>query len=1008
MFKGVAMLFFTFYFASLCMSSVNNLTNGSFERGTDKPDGWSLSGGVGKWENEGYESEHSISVTGTGKDEDSNYWRCDDFKLLPRQQYRVSFFARVSPNASSGNVITGSNIINRDYSIGTKWEKRNFVFTAPDDTSGAFLRFGQWQKSGKVWFDNIDIKPVVAIHRKAENLELGDGETLQDGQYKFRPNFNGEGSNSSRALLSHTVNFNSNRWVMGNNSEVIYHHKIGDFEQNKASVTVEIGYYQGGKCTVEASPDGRDWQLIGTLSGLSHDTFSVPESFFPTKEIFVRLRGVEEDEKSVNFQIYGYSYEAELDKSAPNMVGYTKYMDILVSSDDLDVKILSLGDTLPNFVSLRVTNKTKSDMEKLIFSVEGAEDKLLHKSVSIPAGETKDISMNFNIQKAGDYELMIVLEFPNGPVLHAMRTFFHIPQLYAADYGYLLSKGECSLWWAEGTYKISKERGLPDVSKDGIYISAAKNEYEPFQLVLNADKDMENISIKIDDLKNSEGQAISADNIDISLVGYVYVKVPTDRVGSIGYWPDPLPPYKKPFSLKAGENQPLWITVYVPSDVPAGDYKGKIAINGENWSKDVDLSLHVWDFALPEETHVRTAFGFSPGSVRQYHNLDTNDEFRSVVDKYYQNFANHRISPYDSMSIDPIKVEFTRTDSGEVDVKVDFEAFDRSARRYLDELGLSSFRLPLHGMGGGTFHSRRLGEIAGYQQGTPEHEAAFTKYLRQVQDHLEANGWLDKTYTYWFDEPDPKDYDFVKDGMALIHKAAPKITRMLTEQPEPELYGYVEIWCPVTFNYNHERAEERRKEGEQFWWYVCTGPKEPYCTLFIDHYATEMRLWLWQTYKYKVEGILVWQSNYWTSNLVFPPPSRQNPYDDPMSYQTGYGRPVGYIGYWGNGDGRFLYPPLEAMAENVKSLDGPVNSIRWEMLREGIEDYEYFWLLSDTIKRLKGKNVINPLIDEASKLLEIPENVVKSMTEFTIDPKPIYEHRQKIAQMIEKLMDVEY
>jgi hypothetical protein len=282
----------------------------------------------------------------------------------------------------------------------------------------------------------------------------------------------------------------------------------------------------------------------------------------------------------------------------------------------------------------------------------------------------------------------------------------------------------------------------------------------------------------------------------------------------------------------------------------------------------------------------------------------------------------------------------------------------------------------------------------------------FTSYLRQIQDHLEANGWLDNAYVYWFDEPAPRDYEFVKDGMELIHRAAPKITRLLTEQPEPELYGSVDRWCPVTRNYNHERAEERRKAGEHFWWYVCTGPKEPYCTLFIDHYATEMRLWLWQTWKYKVNGILVWQTNYWTSPLAFPAPALQNPYDDPMSYQTGYGRPVGYIGYWGNGDGRFLYPPVEAVGdEGIKSLSGPVNSIRWEMIREGIEDYEYFWMLAEKIKHLKENGRHPELAAEAEKLLNVPESVVKSMTEFTIKPQPIYAHRERIAGMIEKVCE---
>jgi hypothetical protein len=987
--------------ASVCLAQPPIPPNGSFEEGDESPTGWSLSGGSGRWEQEGYSGNRSVSVTGTG--EDSNYWLCDSYKLGPRRTYRVAFVSKVSPDATGGNVITGLNVINRDYSIGTDWEEHSFVFTTPDNTDNVFLRFGQWQKDGKVWFDNIQLKPVIALHHRQKGVELGAGEIIQDGVYKARPNFRSEGTNSSRILFSHTSSFNSTRWTPGNDAEVIYHHKVGDYKQKDGKVSVEIGYYQRGKCLIEASSDNQNWNLIGEISGLTRETFNIPDNLFPAEEIYIRLRGAGKDGESASLQIYGYEYEANLaGDSIPDMEGSAKYLDIMKSSESLDMEVLSLGDLKPgydNSAHLRLTNKTSREMPlTLSLSISGAESADFTESTNITARESKDLYVNYEISKAGDFALSVSAIDAKGDVLNAVKTFFQVPQLYAADYGYLLSRGEkCSIWWAEGTHKISRERPVPKGRANEVYISAARNEYEPFQVVLKPTGDMGNISVDMEDLTDSEGNSISRDNVEIARVGYVYVKVPTDKVGCVGYWPDPLPPYKKPFSVKAGQNQPLWITVYVPKETPAGDYRGNLTVSSEGWSEKIDIHLHVWNFSLPEETHVRSGFGFSIGNVKLYHHLETDEEVREVADKYYQSFAAHRISPYYPMS--PIKVEFTENDA-----KVDFEAFDRSAKRYLDEFGFTGFRLPLRGMGGGTFHSRHLGNIAGYEQGTPEHEALFTSYLRQIQDHLEANGWLDKAYVYWFDEPSPRDYDFVKDGMSLIHRAAPKITRLLTEQPVPELYGSVDLWCPVTYNYNHEIAEERRESGEHFWWYVCTGPKEPYVTLFIDHYATEMRLWLWQTWKYKVEGILIWQSNYWTSSLVFPSPSYQNPYEDPMSYQTGYGRPVGYVGYWGNGDGRFFYPPVEAMEDReTKCLSEPVSSIRWELLREGIEDYEYFWLLRERIRNLKESGKGSESLSEAEKLLEVPENIVKNMTEFTIDPNPIYSHREKIARMIEEL-----
>ena len=996
-------LIMSLFVSKTCMSQ--NL-NGTFERGILKPDGWSLSSGTGAWENEGYEGIHSISVTGTGRESDSNYWKSDNYKLLPKQSYRVSFMAKISPGASGGTIVAGSNVANRDFSVGTQWEKRSFIFTTPADTSNAFIRFGQWQKNGKVWFDNVEVNPVVPTYKVKDNISLGTGERIEKGIYSFRPDFGGDNANSSRPLFSHTAGFNSNRWLIDSASEIIYRHQISGYRQKSASIGVQIGYYLSGKCIVDVSIDNKNWQTIGELTGLGGKEFDVPETLFPAEEIFVRLYGSSLDEKPAYFQIYGYSYTANLDgTSIPDMIGETYYSEVNKISKSLDVQILSLGDLKPsgnNSILLKLENKGRSPIRLSVsLSLKGPENaEFTTQEFSVRPEVSRNVNIKYDIRKSGDYELSISANTPEKNPLYFAKTFFRVPFLYSADYGYLISDSkECSLWWAEGTYKISKERPSPTKKNEKIRINCAKNEYEPFQIVITPKTDIKNIAIQTESLVNSSGYAIT--DIKVSLVKYVYIKTPTDRLGSIGYYPDPLPPYQTPFSVKAGENQPIWVTIYVPPDAPAGDYKGKISIFSGSWLQEAEVNLHVWDFTLPKETHVQSAFGFSPWLVKRYHNLESDEELKKVVHEYYKNFASHRISPYNPT--DPIHVKFDPSDPD--NVKIDFSDFDKTAKLYLDEMKFNSLQVPIQGMGGGTFHSRHLGEIAGYKQGTPEYERMFKSYLSQIQDHLEANGWLDKAYIYWFDEPDPKDYDFVKEGMDLLKRAAPKMTRFLTEQPEPELYGSVDLWCPVTSEYNHERAEERRKVGERFWWYICTGPKEPYCTLFIDHYATELRIWLWQTWKYKVEGILVWQSNYWTSPLVYPEPKLQNPYEDPMSYVSGYGNPVGYVGYWGNGDGRFIYPPVSAM-EGQKSLSGPVNSIRWEMLREGIEDYEYFYMLNDLVNKLKGTEegmTASPLIDEAIEFLSVPDEVTSSMTSFTTDPKPIYTHRENLARMIEEL-----
>ena len=340
--------------------------------------------------------------------------------------------------------------------------------------------------------------------------------------------------------------------------------------------------------------------------------------------------------------------------------------------------------------------------------------------------------------------------------------------------------------------------------------------------------------------------------------------------------------------------------------------------------------------------------------------------------------------------------------------EIDWTAWDKAMEIVYDRYHFNSFALPIPGMGGGTFHARYEPSLLGYREHTPEYQTAFRACVGAMQEHLRRKGWLKDAFVYWFDEPDPKDYEFVMNGFKKLKEAGPGIQRMLTEQPESELVGGPNLWCPVTPEYNHVKAEERRQAGEKFWWYVCTWPTAPYTGLFIDHPATELRVWLWQTWKRKIDGILIWQTNYWTSNAAYPDPDHpQNPYEDPMGWTSGYSTPAGTKSPWGNGDGRFIYPPEAAasgrQAETV--LDGPVDSIRLEMLRDGIEDYEYLAILRRLLNQHGSKLAKDKRKDYAA-LLEVPEDITKSLTSFTKDPTPIESRRRAIAQAIEELAEI--
>jgi Domain of unknown function (DUF4091) len=573
--------------------------------------------------------------------------------------------------------------------------------------------------------------------------------------------------------------------------------------------------------------------------------------------------------------------------------------------------------------------------------------------------------------------------------------------------GYWLGGTErLAVWWCESGWKIGRERPAPEKPRTEqpppVSVSAARGEDEAAQVILRPDVDADLLSASVGALEKT-GSTNTPISARLDEVAYVEVKRPTDKTCLPGWYPDPLPPLRTPLRLHAAQNQPLWLTFRVAHDAAPGDYRGTLDLKTTLGSVQVPLAVHVFAFTLPEETHLKSALGLGGQEIARYHRLERELDQEPVFEKYLRNFAEHRISPYSFYDYAPIEVHFVGEGTNK-HAQVDFTRFDRAAAKWLDQFHFSTFQLALRGMGGGTFDSRYLGELEGFKEGTPEHARLFHEYLSQVETHLRQRGWLSKAFTYWFDEPAPKDFDFVVAGMDRLKEAAPGIRRMLTKEPGPKLLGHVEIWCGLTPEWTPEKVQARRAAGEEVWWYICTGPKAPYVTEFIDHPGTELRLWPWQSWQYGVSGILVWTTVYWNSPLVFRAPQLQDPWVDPMSYVSGYSFPVGHVDYWGNGDGRFLYPPRRDPNQSQEACwDDPINSIRWENLRDGMEDYEYFWLLQGAILRNVAVHGQSPLLNEARSLLTIPAGVSEDLTHFTTDPRPLLQHRTRVATMIERL-----
>ena len=180
------------------------------------------------------------------------------------------------------------------------------------------------------------------------------------------------------------------------------------------------------------------------------------------------------------------------------------------------------------------------------------------------------------------------------------------------------------------------EDGMTWVFKDDparvnpeLTVYTAKNEYEPFQIIVKApaSNDLTNVNVTISDLTGPNGASISSQNIDLYREHYVHVtqgsktrEGDTNHPLGPGWYPDALIPFADPlthedlsgrldavpFDLAAGENQPVWVDIYTPADAPAGPYIATATITSDQGTSVVSVKLNVWNFALPTERSLGT------------------------------------------------------------------------------------------------------------------------------------------------------------------------------------------------------------------------------------------------------------------------------------------------------------------------------------------------------------------------------------------------------------------
>ncbi len=513
------------------------------------------------------------------------------------------------------------------------------------------------------------------------------------------------------------------------------------------------------------------------------------------------------------------------------------------------------------------------------------------------------------------------------------------------------------------------------------HLDAARNEFEPFQIVVGGGAaGVTGLTATAGDLVGPDGASIAAANVRLYQVGLYHVTYASNVEGAPGEWPDPLIPdvdayfgEKRnglPFDVAAATTRAIWVELFVPPATPPGMYTGTVTVSANGLAATpVAVALRVRSFTLPSTASLKSAFGFSVDTACRAHHGETycqsDADAAPLIAAYGRAALDHRVSfwnPY-----------YTFPSNG------DFTTFDADSGPLLS--GMAMLRL------------------AGAHMTTTALGTHDTNGMASTKTHFDAKGWKG-LFDYTCDEP-PATCAFtdIPTRAAPVHAAGIRtmVTTDLAKITANNLADAIDIVCPVIDSLQPAGAADNRASydaflasspGKEIWSYQscdehgcasgCTAAQATdttsgWPTYMIDGSALQNRAMQWMAYKFRVAGELYFETamhldDAWNSHVA-----GHNALCD----------------FGGNGDGALFYPGTPAQIGGTHDI--AVDSMRFALIREGMEDYEYLHLLEE----LGGGTDAHAAVDA---LFPAAWSVTKST------PAQLYATRAHIADLIEARM----
>ena len=404
----------------------------------------------------------------------------------------------------------------------------------------------------------------------------------------------------------------------------------------------------------------------------------------------------------------------------------------------------------------------------------------------------------------------------------------------------------------------------------------------------------------------------------------------------------------------------IWLTADIPSDTPAGLYTGTFAVysNGVIQQRFVlefqvvnhrlpspdewDFHLDLWQFPF-QLAYLCTNNGqkITPFSA----------DYFTLVKPFYQLLADAgqvAISTYikdGAFNRGQTMVKWThKTDTG---WEFDYTNFDKFVEMMMS-CGITK-QINCFSLVGWDTSIGYYDEVSSANKrlevaiGSDEYKAVWNTFLTSFRVHLQQKGWFDKAVLY-MDEIKEEEMQAV---VSMIKQHDPSWKIGLAGS-----YNNADVENSL-YDYSTLLGYERKSNNRIATFYTSCSQKTPNNYVTPQNTPAEMTWMAWYAAAKGFDGYLRWAYDYWTQG-------------DPMNIQDGSNTA---------GDFNMIYRQSNSFP------NAPVSSIRMELLREGIQDYEKIRLLGKSqFNTVMQKILLSPGGGDIAKVITESESLLKKVS----------------------------